>query len=191
MSDPDSLSGLDNQMNLNKNPPTESDMDKIENQPDGLINKPKGGIWTSTMNIDGSSQWLKWAYRERFAFHDRDVYALWVDPEATVFNVDNEESCLRLIEEYGLVPDHVEGKERPLDAFGRNLQNVDFVKLSQDYDGLRFSGDYSINSATYLKFNGWDAESTVWFDWEFECVECLGPTEEYVEEIDLDSELDL
>jgi hypothetical protein len=128
----------------------------VENRPG--INKPFGGLWTSTAVEDGdewTSAWNNWM-----------VYEMphWMSPQGillvpktnNIFHVNTEEDAAQLYEEYP-----AKSKE-----WSRGEKHIDFEAALQKYDAIHF-GDRSGNDSDAYSFGyagGWDVESTVFRD---------------------------
>lgn len=133
----------------------------------GYMNKPLGGLWTSSLD-NGISDWIRWCRVESFgAVDDKAWWHLTPDPEAQVLRIDASEDFHLVMETYGRVLSW---------SFHHHRQAIDFDAVLRDgYDGVnltdrgamecRFGGSF-----TGMDLNAWDCESTVWLRWAFTSV---------------------
>lgn len=141
------------------------------------MNKPGGGLWTSSEREDGTSGWIEWCQREDFG--GVDVVPWWrlvPRPDTRLLRIDDEDEFRILLDHYGTAT--YPGLPERL--------GFDFDAMVRDgYDGLhatergfwscRMSDDYAtIGLGLYT----WDCESTVWFHWGFEDVQLIRPGKE-------------
>lgn len=140
--------------------PDPEKFDKVQNRE--AFWKPKGGLWTSTLDGD-SSAWIDWCKRERWGLSEgMGKFALYPEDDVDVFVVDVYDDLEQLVEDY------------PRDIqFPRPL--IDFEKMAEDYDGMQVT-ERGQAETRFGKVNlyGWDCESTFWFNWCFEDVDYLG-----------------
>lgn len=143
--------------------------------------KPRGGFWTSSYRHDAEpgskSDWLDWASSEMPGKASSEHMILRPIPNAKIFEIDDEEDMRYLFDKYGTL---VSG-----------MPDLDWQKLSQDYDGLRVTENaahkFHLNYVSMedlikkkglkspfqqygrdhflsgVTLNAWDSESTIWF----------------------------
>lgn len=122
---------------------------------EGMINKPVGGVWTSSMNDVGLSGWIEWCYREAFRTTggQQPMWALEPKADAVLLVVETMEDTEALAAVYGYTNKYDEVQ-------------FDFERMAEDYDGLTLRTPYGVGEPFY----GWDCESTIFFRWAFEQV---------------------
>lgn len=121
------------------------------------MSKPLGGLWTSPLNKStGKSAWQSWCEREDF--HPERYQTQWhivPDKDAKILTADEN---LDNLQPY-LVPDGYYG----------NI--IDFEKLSQDYDVVRFPKD--VVRKSYYELSGYDVDSTIFLTPKFRAMNHL------------------
>lgn len=131
--------------------------------------KPKGGLWTSTIQ-DGTSEWWDWCNGEEFGDYE-SVWAL--EPvEARIAIIKDPNDLIAFQKKYAR-PEPEWMKKLP--ALGLKLGYlIDYEKASEEYDAIWIPNPHPhrLNMDT-LWFNTMDVESTLWFRWMFERVEKL------------------
>ena len=128
------------------------------------LNKPKGGLWTSTAHKAESgawtSDWNDWMkYDMPHWMHPRGVL-LTVNTD-NVYHIDTDEDVSDLAEEFP----RDGGKEIRQGGFGLGGSGplIDFEAALKKYDGIHW-GNYKGQHAVtgFGRDNMWDVESTVW-----------------------------
>lgn len=155
---------MDPQIWIGPTEPTPEQIDPIVNHPVG-INKPCGGLWTSTETTERSSGWIEWCRRECW----------WNTTERLIWRLHPQDDLdvLHVISITDLEP-----------WFQPDvLPTIDWEALFEDYHGVhltttglrntRFTFDTSTPS-----LYGWDCETTLWSEWVFDDVEFLGRIED-------------
>lgn len=147
-------------------PPTNSDR---------MVNKPDGGLWTSTFREDGSCAWLDWCQAEHWGLSEESLlYALEPEPDILVVEIDSEADLHRIVDEW---------ERDDLDRMvSRMYAPLDFEAIATEYDAIHLTG----NGQRETRFAtpglyGWDTECTLWLRWSFSAVECLGPVESWID----------
>lgn len=137
-------------------------------------NKPRGGgLWTSTLDAQGSG-WMRWCMGNSFADpRDEPRFTFWrLRPreDARVYEIDTPLDLVRLVEEF------------PGDGLtflgGREEKVPNWSAVLEAYDGIHLTalGEASTRwecPPGIKDLYGWDCESTVWGRWVFEDVEVI------------------
>lgn len=130
------------------------------------MNKPLGGLWTSTVvgvrtytvgintyNIP-YSDWMDWCLSERFKVEDK-ILIIHPKKDLKVYDINQESDLMGL----------------PI-IKGDLFNCIDYEQLQKDnYDGVHISAYIAyklhLHSINKIMFNSWDSESTCWFnmDW--------------------------
>lgn len=133
----------------------------VKNQRFGM-NKPYGGLWTSTYNPEYGSDWIRWCIGNDFSTHF-DGFILYPKQDTRILTIDSLEDLKNIFSEYGL-------KNELLFPFSECL---DFEAISKDYDGVNLTenGQWETRFSFPHTLYGWDCESTVWTNWCFTKVE--------------------
>jgi len=141
-----------------------------------VINKPEGGLWTSTFLPSGDevygmcSDWLRWCKSDMPDWLPKSEDYCWVlypSDDAEVVEVDDLEDYLQLLKYYSWL--------NPV----TNKKEINFARLARDFDGFHLT-ENGVWKLRHLweypdieSFYGWDCESTVWFRWKFDVVRPL------------------
>lgn len=146
--------------------PNESRFTVIGGVEGRYLNKPTGGLWTSSLK-DGTSGWIEWCLGE--AFGDVAATPWWKmtpDPAAVILQVETMADYRAIMETYGELYSDAD----PVPVFN-------WSRIAEDgYAGLNLTEA----GAVACRWGGiedgmcmyaWDCESTVWFSWAFESVE--------------------
>jgi len=122
------------------------------------MNKPFGGLWTSTAAMDGNkwtSAWNNWM-----------VYDMphWMSPQgvllkpktSNIFHVNTDEDAAQLYEEF----------PAKSEEWSRGQKHIDFEAALKKYDAIHFGDPAGKDSGAYNfgSSGGWDVESTVFRD---------------------------
>jgi len=119
------------------------------------INKPKGGIWTSSWEDGDSSDWIKESlYRKSY----RNKYIFEVSKDAKILHILSYKDVKKVHAKYG----HEEGYI----IYERVFEDYDAVHVS--YKIARSIDFPSFNIASYYS---WSVESSVFARWVFDKVE--------------------
>jgi hypothetical protein len=150
--------------------------------------KPRGGMWTSTLRCDGSADLSAWESWARGAGGlddcvDRPTWVLIPDPAARVIEVDGCRDMDDLLANYswptcaewrgrdavGCRSCHGQGCHLP--ALGGCWEpRMDFVLVAADgFDAVHMTarGIERLRRAHPEYVGTWECESTVWFRWAF------------------------
>ena len=144
--------------------------DKINPIADDLFWKPRGGMWTSTLDDDGGD-WVRWLHGEGYTLDmprwGGDLWLLKPKP-AKLYVLANPDNYNELAERFP----HEMARTIGLKSFERMVCWPDVAK---HYDGIHVPMPWSYrflieeeHYAAGLFFNICDAESTCWFKWCFE-----------------------
>ena len=139
-------------------------------------NKPNtGGIWTSTVDDSGESEWTKWTRKSMFYRRQKgrvtwDVAEMNISPEANILTIDNAEDYEKIINKYKESDDKYGDEIRFLVTSTGPEDLLDFDKLKEDYDGVRVTNNGLKENEE--AFRHWSCESTLWFNLDnFEDIE--------------------
>lgn len=128
----------------------------------GILVKPIGGFWTSTYMPAGDfmCDWHRWCFYERWGLTEDSVtWKLEPRDDVNVRVIDSEVDFNDLLDEFARTDSPVARLPKP---------NLDFEAIAEEYDGLRLTAKGQKETRfTNPGLNGWDCESTVWFDWVF------------------------
>jgi hypothetical protein len=126
------------------------------------MNKPHGGLWTSTYNSEYGSDWIRWCKSENFSDHF-DGFILYPKGDAKILIVDTVEDLRNIFGQYMV-------KDNPM---AHMMPAIDFEAISKDYDAMSITeeGQWRTRFSHPYNMYGWDCESTVWFNWCFDKVE--------------------
>lgn len=117
------------------------------------FNKPVGGIWASSLNTKGTTEWIDWCRCEQFGDIDnKDFFVFRLAPNAKILIVD-ESTIPMMKKRYSYK--YILGYE------------YDYVAISRDYDGIYVSSDiaYEYRLSTNYSLYTWDVETLcVWND---------------------------
>lgn len=132
----------------------------------GIMCKPIGGMWTSTLDRHGSD-WTRWHGDIEWG-----GYVVYPLRRARVFEIDSISDYERLLNWYGYAP--------PMNPNGSHndcWMVLNYEKLSKKCDGLHLTKKGQTETNYYIPrerrglmppmLNAWDCESTVWFRWAF------------------------
>lgn len=162
-------------------PPDPNAVDPIEDSEKAAMNKPLGGMWTSSLReSDGdgvSSGWIEWMQAERYS-HVPDPEAWILEPvdDVDVYVIDDVWDAKTI-----MVPDDKYENSTIQDY----VIDWELVFEELDYDAIRLTRDGQIDTRfpnkTYIdgervrradnldKYNlyGWDSECYLWDGWHF------------------------
>lgn len=151
--------------------------DRINPLADDLFWKPRGGLWTSTLDDEGGD-WVRWLEGENYSLDDpRWGGDLWVlEPtEANLFVIGHPDGYNELAERFP----HPLGTKLFSEGRIRSFEKMIYwPDVAEHFDGIHvpsphpyrfvFGGQFEEYYAAGLFFNTCDAESTCWFRWCFE-----------------------
>jgi hypothetical protein len=152
---------------------------EVENKP--YKNKPSFGFWTSNYKEKIGSNWLKWYYVNMGVVIKR-ASIFNIKKDAKIYTINNREDAMELHIKYGFtfsfhydrrlfnIPFRykkiTQSGEVQIIPFHSKL--IDFVKVSMDYDAIHLTkkgrGDTHLPEINDVDLNGWDVESTLWFN---------------------------
>lgn len=159
---------LGTQLMVSKHMPDSTRMQAARwEQSSGYMNKPEGGLWTSTL-VDGISDWIRWCRGEGFGNVD-DVpwWTLEPEPGATLLQIDGWDDLDLMMRVYGRSWGPIAGMNR---------KSLDFDAIKQaGYAGVNLTehGARECHFGDWMSgysLNAWDCESTVWLRWSFAVV---------------------
>lgn len=138
--------------------------DILNRAKDKLSGKPAGvQLWTSSLNTD-ISEWVYWCRTDcprrlhiaKLEYKPLAEYWLIdVKPTVKIFDLDSPTKVKRFVHFFG---------SRPLSNV-RSYIEIDWNRVRAQYDGVRFSNDYDIDTDDDLRWlQTWTTESTVWFN---------------------------
>lgn len=152
---------------------TKPEPDKINPLSDDLFWKPRGGLWTSTLDDEGGD-WVRWLKGENYSLDDpRWGGDLWVlkPKKAKLFTIANPDNYNALAERFP----HPLLEKEPFKDLKSMEKMIDWPEVAKHYDGIYMPRPWSYRLefeekyySAGLFFNTCDAESTCWFKWCFE-----------------------
>ncbi len=128
--------------------------------------KPRGGLWTSSLNEQGG-QWVEWLLGEGYSLEDeRWGGGLWLlEPANANICVIEEPADLHRLHEIYPYPDAI------TELRSMRLL-IDWVLVGREYDAVHvpdpWAHRWSEDMAASMFFYTMDAECTVWYRWRFE-----------------------
>ena len=131
----------------------------------GHLDKPGGGLWTSTWDESYGGGWLDWCVGQQFGLPPYSVWLLTPDPAARVYTIDSAAALRALADRY------------PADNYlGLGRRAVDWPAVGADWDAVRLTEEahWATRMALDLGTYSWDCESTCWYRWCFTAVEHYG-----------------
>ncbi len=157
---------------------SEDNFRPVKNKP-RLMRKPAmSGMWTSTFDPseDHMSDWIRYCTNENDLLTGvRHVQILKPKKEARILELDLHVLKNVIYKKYMMEP--VMLQTEFLGEWNMLEHEIDFEKLSQDYDAIHYvpgclTIGLDIMDAMDVRFNNpftaWDCESTLWFRWMFE-----------------------
>lgn len=162
------------------------------------LKKPdwKTGLWTSSW-VDNTSAWVDYcrglSLESPLEQQDKLYWHILSPKPARIFVINTYQDLDRLLKTYLWQPDkiqHLNEVALPSDTNGNILiapmmsllasptfVSIDFERISQDYDGiwLTSQGERETHFPLFEEQNltHWSCESTIWFRWCFDTVECI------------------
>lgn len=146
--------------------PHQSRMNAAFNRARAYNNKPAGGFWTSTLHpVDQVSDWVRWCRQEDYG--DVEGKQWWIvvpDPAKWLLVIDCYDDLRFALDRYRMDDE---------DRASWTGPQLDFNAMRDDgYAGLHLTERGNAQCHTFAgidepDLNGWDVESTVWFDWCF------------------------
>lgn len=115
-----------------------------------LHSKALGGMWTSTLNNEGSD-WIKWCLLEGYDLKPNKRSWILRPSGGNLLLINSLDDFERLYKTFSY----------SINTF----QMLNYERMAQEYDGIHLTKKGLIN--TYSKLWGWDCESTHWFRWCF------------------------
>ena len=127
--------------------------------------KPGGGMWTSTHDGSGGSDWTDWCKTEMPHWLKQQRWVLQPAPCRVGFIADPTDLDA-FIAEYG-VPCH----EYPAEIRHIFRERLDWPRVAADWDAIHFPTPWPWRLGQRgLFFYTLDVESTIWFRWCFDGV---------------------
>lgn len=132
------------------------------------INKPHGGIWTSTYNKKThSSGWTEWCEDIFSDPHDQQWWLLTPNKDARIYTIDTLDDLKFL--------------NRAYSSLNRTYIHIviGFERIAKDYDAIHVTEEGQWATRHSFPDNlQWDCESTLWFRWCFSEVKAIAQKEE-------------
>lgn len=143
-----------------------------------LFWKPRGGLWTSTMDEEGGD-WIRWLHSQDYSLEDpRWGGKLWL-----LRPTDANVCVIATPEDYNETAERFPYPDNPM--IGKGVYSmekmIDWQAVAETYDALHVPtphpfrlvmgigiDDYETYYAAGMFFDTCDAESTCWFRWCFE-----------------------
>lgn len=154
--------------------PAPDQIEPIENLDDRpMFNKPKGGLWTSSLREDTTSGWIEWMKRERWSnVQDPEAWVLTPADEIDVYTVDTVADLAEIAEQ----------SDDPRFAHMRTGRTViDFESVFEEYDAIHLTtkGQRATRFTAIDEpdLYGWDSECVLWDGWHFTDVDYAGEVE--------------
>ena len=154
---------------LSEDEPTPEKFDPPTNA-GGLMNKPEGGLWTSTLRDDGTCAWLEWCRAESWGLTDETkLYALEPASDIAVLEIDSFDDLQELLYQW---------RRKNIPPALERFAPLDFEAMAHGIDAIHLTkrGERKTRYSTPGLY-GWDCECTLWLQWAFNSVECLGTIE--------------
>jgi hypothetical protein len=115
---------------------------------------------------------VQWCLREDFNVPHSGEFNSWVlipNKNSNLYIIDSWDDAKVLFDLYSY---------QPMEDWTEMLM-LDFTKMPEEWDGIHLTArgqeetrfDFNM---TGVNLYGWDCESTIWFNFNFEKVECLG-----------------
>lgn len=153
--------------------------------------KPSGGLWTSTWETAFDVGWPSWCIGEDWRTDSLEPAWLLEPRECRVIELAGFDMCHEFMLRYGQElysrPTHkvqargafVWKEPLPMPEYtlrdGRKIRSGHSLcpvweRVAEDADAVRLLTpyDFDVRLGPYIAFYGWDCESTVWLDWQFE-----------------------
>lgn len=132
----------------------------IKNEP--ILNKPSGGLWTSTFHPYFGSHWLM-TYFSIYGVPPRyyTYYLLSPSYQANMYVIDSLQDLVDLTDRFPYNPFEKEGPS----TYPIRKRDLNFEQVMSSYDGIHLTPNGLIetrNPSTYSLY-GWDCECTLWF----------------------------
>lgn len=121
----------------------------------GMLNKPRGALWTSTLAGDDTSDWNEWLTSEQPNWRTKQGVVIEVGPEATVAHLPTAQAVDAFLRDYGTTLE-----DDPLTTMVFGGRVIDWPRVARDFDGVHVEWDALGHSALM----GWDVESTAWLN---------------------------
>lgn len=112
-------------------------------------NKPVDGFWTSTaykQNGKYTSDWWEYAKTLHSSMHGDCIHLMTITGSPNILHLMSEEDFDMVDEKYGLHKD------------------FEWKQIAKDYDAFHIGKKMARTGNRIQKLQGWDVESTVWFD---------------------------
>lgn len=128
--------------------------------------KPHGGVWTSSDQGDGTSEWTD---EKEKAGRLESVWQLVPEKDVRIYTVASQADEERLMSAYKA--------QLPADEYEAKLQHwaksgvIDWEAFARDWDALHYTPGYRHTDLS--AFSQWDVESTLWTRWAFTDVLCV------------------
>lgn len=116
--------------------------------------KPDGGLWTSSLISDRTSEWTMFCEAESFRLHHTVRYVLVAAADARIFTIDSLDDLLYLYSRFGM------GISKMWE-----LGALDFEAMSKHYDILHLTSEGQVRTRfSTPSLYGWDCESSLWLN---------------------------
>jgi hypothetical protein len=136
------------------------------------LDKPSGGLWTSTYDENIGSDWLNfcvngywdylYSYETSEVKRSAVITLIKVKKGAKFILIDSYDDLDAMMKEYG----NVESACRPMFAAITTLPSIDFVAMSKTFGGIYLTsrGQSETRFSLPYTLRGWDVESVIFFD---------------------------
>lgn len=124
-----------------------------------LLNKPLGGLWTSTYEKEYGSDWLQWTLGNDFYDDVPKAWLLKPRSDLRVLLIDSYNDLVSKMDKY------ISRDKRFTFTY-----SIDFEEISKEYDVIHLTsrGEIETRFTTDYHLYGWDCESCLWLNWGFE-----------------------
>ena len=133
----------------------------IKNMEQGFINKPYGGLWTSTYDqLSGLTDWQKWCKSSDYEINrylkESSQYLLIPSSSLDIVVIDSYNDLDKLT-------------FRP-EIYG--YSSIDYAGMSQIYDAIALTsqGYFDLMTHRVIEFSSWNIPCTLWLKYKFKSV---------------------
>lgn len=128
----------------------------------GDRDKPYGGLWTSVLNVEHGTDWLRYCEHNHVAdsWHgthtDHAAWQVHINPDARILHIDSEETYKFVCELY---PIRTGGKHTDLQGVVTDILHVDWQAVAREYDVIWMGED------AWKYVRTWDCETILITNW--------------------------